>query len=111
MQGGSNSLDAKSAIQRLASSVRNSGMSEEPKSKLREWRVGLKYSLDDVCDLIKEKGLPRPSAAKLSRIERDQQIPNELIPTLEDLTGIPAKELAPETFEEFQKLFKAETAQ
>jgi len=71
-------------------------MSEKPKSKLRKWRDGLGYSLDHVCDLIKDKGLPRPSAAKLSRIEREQNIPPEMIPAIEAITDIPAKELRPD---------------
>lgn len=71
-------------------------MSEEPKTKLREWREGLHYSLDHVCDLIAEQGLKRPSAAKLSRIERKQDIPPELIPAIEAITDIPAKELRPD---------------
>jgi len=71
-------------------------MRDEPKSKLRKWRNDLGYSLDDVCDLIKQQGLERPSAAKLSRIERDQSIPPEMIPALEAITGIPAKEQRPD---------------
>jgi hypothetical protein len=71
-------------------------MSEEPKSALRKWRNDLGYSLDHVCDLIEGQGLERPSAAKLSRIERDQDIPPEMIPAIEAITGIPAKEQRPD---------------
>lgn len=71
-------------------------MSAEPKSKLREWRNNLGFSLDHVCDLIRDRGLERPSAAKLSRIERDQNIPPEMIPAIEAITDIPAKELRPD---------------
>jgi transcriptional regulator with XRE-family HTH domain len=71
-------------------------MSAEPKSKLREWREGRGYSLDHVCDLIKDRGLGRPSAAKLSRIERKQNIPSEMVPIIAAITDIPAKELRPD---------------
>jgi len=80
-------------------------MSEKPKSKLREWRNGLGYSLDHVCDLIRDRGFERPSAAKLSRIERDQDIPPEMIPAIEAVTGIPAKEQRPDLLEKYEKLF------
>lgn len=82
-------------------------MSEEPKSKLREWREGLGYSLDQVCDLIEARGIRRPSAAKLSRIERDQNIPTKMIPAIEAITGIPAKEQRPD----LAKIFQNEAAQ
>lgn len=83
-------------------------MSEEP-SKLRQWRNGLGYSLDHVCSLIEQRGLKRPSEAKLSRIERDQDIPPDLLPALEAITGIPAKELHPELAKIFEN--HAEAAQ
>ncbi len=78
-------------------------MSEKPESLLRQWRSSKGYSLDEVCDLIKERGLPRPSAAKLSRIERDQEIPLEMVPAIEAITGIPAKEQRPEIAKIFAK--------
>lgn len=72
-------------------------MSEEiESSRLRKWRNGLGYSLDHVCDLLERQGLERPSAAKLSRIERDQDIPVEMIPAIAAITDIPAKELRPD---------------
>lgn len=71
-------------------------MSDVIETPLRKWRNGLGYSLDHVCDLLKKQGLERPSAAKLSRIERDQDIPVEMIPAIEAITGIPAKEQRPD---------------
>ena len=71
-------------------------MSEITENPLRKWRNGLGYSLDHVCDLLRDQGLDRPSAAKLSRIERDQNIPVEMIPAIEAITGIPAKEQRPD---------------
>jgi hypothetical protein len=71
-------------------------MSEEISSPLRKWRNDQGFSLDHVCDLIRDQGLERPSAAKLSRIERDQVIPVEMIPVIETITGIPAKEQRPD---------------
>jgi hypothetical protein len=71
-------------------------MSNEPKSALRTWREKAKYSLDYVCDLLEQQGLQRPSAAKLSRIEREQDIPPEMIPAFKAITGVPAKELRPD---------------
>jgi hypothetical protein len=46
--------------------------------------------------LLEKQGIKRPSAAKLSRIERDQDIPVEMIPAIEAITGIPAKEQRPD---------------
>lgn len=71
-------------------------MTEKPKSRLRQWRNDLGYSLDHVCALIEQRGLERPSEAKLSRIERDQDIPPEMLPAFEAITGIPAKEFRPD---------------
>ena len=65
-------------------------------TQLRTWRKGKGYSLDEVCDLIAHQGVDRPSIAKLSRIERDQQIPVELIPALAAITEIPPRELRPD---------------
>lgn len=78
-------------------------MSDEPKSKLREWRLGRGYSLDHVCDLIRDRGLGRPSAAKLSRIEREQSIPPEMVPTIAAITDIPAQELRPDLAKIFDR--------
>jgi hypothetical protein len=71
-------------------------MTEQPKSLLRKWRNELGYSLDYVCSLIEQHGLERPSEAKLSRIERDQDIPVDMLAAFEVITGIPAKELRPD---------------
>lgn len=71
-------------------------MSEEPETNLRKWRNGLGYSLDHVCDLLSKHCDERPSAAKLSRIERDQVIPVEMIAAIEAVTGIPANQQRPD---------------
>lgn len=71
-------------------------MSEIHRSLLRKWRNDLGYSLDHVCSLIEQRGLDRPSEAKLSRIERDQVIPVDMLPAFEAITGIAAKELRPD---------------
>lgn len=81
-------------------------MSEKSESLLRQWRHERGYSLDAVCDVIEEQGIKRPSAAKLSRIERDQKIPLELVPALETITGIPAKELRPDLVDKLEELEK-----
>lgn len=78
-------------------------MSEEPKSAIRAWRTARGYSLEHVCGLLEQQGLDRPSAAKLSRIERDQDIPPEMIPAFEAITGIPAKEQRPDLAKIFQR--------
>ena len=54
-------------------------MSQSTESPLRKWRTAQGLSLDEVCDLLERQGIERPSAAKLSRIERDQNIPVEMI--------------------------------
>lgn len=53
-------------------------------------------SLKGLADLIAAEGLDRPSEAKLSRIENGQKCPVQLLPTLEKVSGIPAKELRPD---------------
>lgn len=45
--------------------------------------------------MFEARGFKRPSAAKLSRIERGQPIPVEMLSEFEAITGIPAKNLAP----------------
>ncbi len=57
--------------------------------------------------MLERQGLERPSAAKLSRIERDQDIPIEMISAFEAITGIPAKEQRPD----LAKIFDKEAAQ
>jgi transcriptional regulator with XRE-family HTH domain len=68
------------------------GMSENP---LRKWRNGLGMNLDEACAFFKERGV-EVSTAKLSRIERDQSIPLDMLPNVATVTGIPAAELAPD---------------
>lgn len=74
-------------------------------TKIRKWRRDNNLSLDKVCDLIAEQGLDRPSAAKVSRIEWGQNAPLDLLPALEAITGIPAKEIRPDLAEKFEKVF------
>lgn len=83
-------------------------MSAEPKSLIRSWRNEAKFSLEHVCDLLERHGVrPRPSAAKLSRIERDQEIPLDMLPAFEAITAIPAKDLRPEIAKIFVKSTEA----
>lgn len=74
-------------------------------TKIRKWRRDNKFSLDHVCNLIAERGLKRPSAAKVSRIEWGQNAPLDMLPVLEAMTGIPAKEIRPDLAEKFEKVF------
>lgn len=72
-------------------------MSEaENTNPVRKWRNERKLSLEEACELFPKHGYQKPSIAKLSRIERDQPIPKEMVPALEAITGIPAKELLPD---------------
>jgi hypothetical protein len=72
-------------------------MSEaENTNPVRKWRTDHKLSLVDACELFPKHGYPKPSIAKLSRIERGQPIPKEMVPALEAITGTPARELLPE---------------
>lgn len=83
----------------------------ETATNLRQWRLDRKLSLDAVCDLLHQQGLDRPSAAKLSRIERKQKVPASLLPALVKITGIPAKEMRPDLAEQYEKLFADEAAE
>lgn len=75
-------------------------MSEaESTNPIRQWR-GTR-SLEEACDLFTAKGFPRPSIAKLSRIERDQKVPLEDVPAFAAVTELPAKELRPDLAEMF----------
>lgn len=76
-------------------------MSETAVNKLRKWRLDQGLNLEEMCELFVKRGFPKPSTAKLSRIERDQDIPAELIPAIEAITGIPAKEQRPDLAELF----------
>ena len=79
----------------------------EVQTPIRAWRVAAGHSLEHVCELIEQQGLDRPSAAKLSRIEREQDVPPEMIPALEAITGIPAKEIRPDLAKLFLKKTEA----
>lgn len=76
-------------------------MTDKIENPLRKWRSDRKLSLEEVCDRFAEKGFQRPSIAKLSRIERDQSVPAEMIPAVEAVTDIPAKILRPDLAELF----------
>lgn len=72
-------------------------MSEaETINPVRKWRTERELSLEAACELFPKHGYPKPSIAKLSRIERGQPIPKEMVPALEAITGTPARELLPE---------------
>lgn len=76
-------------------------MSEIAQNPLRKWRNDQGLSLEAACELFAARGFDKPSTAKLSRIERDQNVPAEMIPALEAIMGIPAKELRPDLAELF----------
>lgn len=69
-------------------------MSEDAVNPLRKWRNARGLNLDEACELFTKHGYP-VSSAKLSRMERDQEIPTDDLPVVQAVTGIPAKELAP----------------
>lgn len=75
-------------------------------TRLRKWRNDRELSLDEACALFAAGGYPI-SSAKLSRMERDQEIPVDELLIVQKVTGIPAKELAPET----AKIFEAGATQ
>lgn len=77
-------------------------MSETAENPLRKWRNDQRLSLEAVCDLFAERGFQKPSTAKLSRIERDQYVPVEMIPAVEAITGIPAKDQRPDLAKIFE---------
>jgi hypothetical protein len=60
-------------------------------------------SLDAFADLIQREGAPRPSIAKLSRIETGvQPVPVDVLPAISKITGIPPRELRPDLAEMFR---------
>lgn len=66
---------------------------------LRDFRhnANPKLSLDDFADRIAREGLPRPSAAKLSRIETGHQpVPLDILDAVAEISGIPPHELRPD---------------
>lgn len=73
-------------------------MSEIAK-RIRKWRNDQGLSLEKACELFAERGFEKPSTAKLSRIERDQNVPVDMIPAVAAITGIPAKEIRPDLAE------------
>lgn len=76
-------------------------MSEIAENPLRKWRNEQGLSLEAACELFVARGFDPISTAKLSRIERDQSVPTDLIPAIEAITGIPAKEIRPDLAEMF----------
>ena len=70
---------------------------------IRAFRERDKISLKGLADLIAAEGYDRPSEAKLSRIETGQKCPVALLPALEKVTGIPAKELRPDLAKVFAR--------
>lgn len=77
-------------------------MSETAENPLRKWRNDQKLSLEEACQLFADRGFAKPSTAKLSRIERDQFVPVEMIPAVEAITGVPAKEQRPDLAKIFE---------
>jgi transcriptional regulator with XRE-family HTH domain len=71
-------------------------MSEAAENPLRKWRNDKGLSLEAMCELFAERGFEKPSTAKLSRIERDQNVPLKMIAAVEAIMGIPAKEQRPD---------------
>lgn len=84
-------------------------MSDKPTAgkAIRAYRTGKKHSLDWLADRVRDLTGERPSVAKLSRIENGQPCPVDLVPTLEKITGVPAKEIRPD----LAKVFDRESAQ
>ena len=78
-------------------------MNDVAVSPLRKWRLEQKLSLDAACDLFSRPGY-RPSPAKLSRMERGQEIPRDMLSRIHQVTKIPAKELCPELVETVEQL-------
>lgn len=76
-------------------------MGENVANRIRQWRNSKGLSLEEACQLFADRGFQKPSTAKLSRIERDQDVPAEMIPAVEAITGIPAKEIRPDLAELF----------
>lgn len=77
-------------------------MSETDENPLRKWRNDQGLSLEAACELFAKRGFEKPSTAKLSRIERDQFVPVEMIPAVEAITGISAKDQRPDLAKIFE---------
>jgi len=69
---------------------------------LKAFRDREKISLKRLADRVAESGVKRPSEAKLSRIENGQPCPVDLLPALEKVTGVPAKEIRPDLAKVFE---------
>ena len=91
-------LDANFACAALACSVSVDAMSKETSGgrAIREFRQRAGKSLEWLAGQIERYNGYKPSTAKLSRIETGQDIPVELLPTLERITTIPAARLRPD---------------
>lgn len=76
-------------------------MSEAAENPLRKWRNDRDLNLDEACALFAKRGYPI-STAKLSRMERDQEIPLDELSLVQKVTGISAKELAPKVAKIFE---------
>ena len=75
-------------------------MTDSP-NPIRAWRRAQNLSLEDACELFELGGFPRPSTAKMSRIEREQAVPVEMLSQLASVTGIPVRVLRPDLAELF----------
>lgn len=69
-----------------------------PGARVRAFREGAGFSLDDLADKVKRAGSKRrPSIAKLSRIENGlQPVTLDILDSLAKVTSIPAGELRPD---------------
>jgi len=76
-----------------------SAANTNPGARVRAFRDERDISLDEMADMIAAEGVKRPSAAKLSRIERIQPIALDILPAISKITGIPREELRPELAE------------
>jgi transcriptional regulator with XRE-family HTH domain len=72
-----------------------------PGSRIRAFRgKEPKMTLDELAEKIGEFGCPKPSAAKLSRIESCKQpVPSDILPALSQITGISRRDLRPDLVE------------
>jgi transcriptional regulator with XRE-family HTH domain len=93
------------------------GLAKSPNeigARVRAYRERAGWGQEDLCDEIKRRGprgLKRPSAAKLSRIETGlQPVPIDILETLADVTEIPAAELRPDLAAMFGKFAKPSSA-
>lgn len=80
----------------------------KPGGLIRSFRKEADLSLEEFADRIREEGCERPSVAKLSRIETDEQpVSLDILAALARITGRTAAELRPD----IARLFSVEAAE